>query len=187
VSDWLQKLSLVVATAFAGFLLGPYLTNKWQNHQENLDTRSALVERISNAVGKFVGAAQVEAHRTQSAQSAFDASFVQWQIDSEAIYTQIEAYVDGASAASEWSNYAYDMMWVYYVFKRDGAVRTEYALRRVAAYLGRPLSTLDGLIKAAPFLPDGRVHPTHESALRELVLQLRIKERAIISHILRPS
>jgi hypothetical protein len=185
VSDWLQKLSFVVATALAGFLLGPFLGNRWQNHKERIDTRNALVERISNAVGNFAGAMQVEAHRTPSAESRFDTAFVDWQVESETIHTEIVAYVDRASAstASEWGDYSYDMMWVYYVLKRNGAVRPTFALHRVADYLDRPFNTLNGLLDS-PFTRARTVNKTHESALTELVLQLRLKERAIILDIL---
>src|SRR5207244_2058558 len=92
LSDWFQKLTLVAATALATFLLGPYLTNKWQNHQQDLKTRSDLVQRIGNAVGKFVGAAEVEAFRIGPNQATYDQEFVRWQVESEAIYTQIQAY-----------------------------------------------------------------------------------------------
>ena len=51
-------------------------------------------------------------------------------------------------------------------------------------YLGRPFNTLNGLLDQ-PFRPDTRtVNPTHDSALSELTLQLRLKQRAIISDIL---
>ena len=183
-SEWFQKLTLVAATALATFFLGPYLTNKWQNHQQSLKTRSDLVQRIGSAVGKFTGAAQAEAFRTKVDQAGYDRAFADWQVESEAIYTQIEAYVKPKSAVTTWANYAYDMTWVYYLFKRNGAVDPAYALNRVAKYLHRPLNTVDGLFKVSPFLADGRVNPTYESALRELVLQLRLKERAIVSLIL---
>jgi hypothetical protein len=159
------------------------LTNKWQKHQQDVRTRSDLVERIGNAVGRFAGAVQVEAYAAGAVQSDYNTAYVEWKVESEAILTQIEAYIDSKSAIV-WSDYAYDMTWVYYVFKRNGAVNRSYELDRVAHYLKRPLTTFDGLYKASPFRSDGRVNPTYESALRELVLQLRLKERAIISDIL---
>jgi len=183
VLDWLSKVSLVVATALAGYLLGPYLSNRWQDHKEGLDRRSALVERISNSTGKFVGAARAEAYRNPTAASAFDRAYVDWQVESEAIYTQIAAYID-AAAAEKWSDFEYDMKWVYYVFKRNGAVKPAFALQRIADYLRRPISTLDGLLHS-PFRADARnVNPTYEDDLSELTLQLRMKERAIVSDVL---
>lgn len=164
--------------------MGPYLTNKWQNHQQSLKTRGDLVQRIGSAVGRFTGAAQAEAFRTGLDQAEYDRAYVDWQVESEAIYTQVEAYVEPKRAVAAWADYAYNMTWVNYVFKRSGAVDPAYALGRVAGYLHRPLNTLDGLFKASPFLADGRVNSTYESSLRELVLQLRLKERTIVSLIL---
>jgi hypothetical protein len=174
-----------VATVVAAIatVLGLFLTRSGSDAGAPAAPVNALAERISTAYGKFAGAVQVAAHDTRSSQSAFDTSYTQWQVESEAIHTRIEAYV-GASAASEWSNYAYNMMWVYYLFKRNGSVKHGFALQRLAAYLNRPLSTLDGLSKSTPFKGDGSVNSTYENALRELVLQLRMKERAIISDIL---
>lgn len=182
VWDWVGKLLLVIGAAVAGFVLGPLLTNRWQNHQDALSRRGALVERISNSAGKFLGALQVDAHRSGGSSSSLDSAYVGWQVESEAIHSQIAAY-EGDPAAQKWSNYAYDMIWVYYVFKQDGAIRPGLALQRVAAYLHRPISTLDGLLDS-PFKADRTINPTHEHALNELVLQLRLKQRMIISAIL---
>src|SRR5262245_48575328 len=135
VWDWLGKLVLVIATALAAFLLGPFLTDRWQDHKDAVARRSAFVEQISNASGRFVGDAKVEANRNASGPSAFDAAFVNWQVESEALHSQISAY-ETARAADEWRDYAYNMLWVYYVFKRNGAVRPSLALHRVADYLG---------------------------------------------------
>lgn len=75
------------------------------------------------------------------------------------------------------------MLWVYYVFKRNGAVRPSLALHRVADYLGRPFNTLNGLVDSS-FTRKGTVNPTYEHALNELVLQLRLKQRALVSDVL---
>lgn len=182
--DWFRKLSLIVATALAGFVLGPYLTTKWQDHKEALDTRSALVERISNAVGEFAGAAQAQAYANPAARPKFDASFVRWQVESEAINTQIAAYVADASAGKEWTNFAYAMTWVYYLFNRNGAVKPTFALHRVADYLHRPFNTLDGLLESPVVRSTGTVNPTYNGALLSLVLHLRLRERMIVAHIL---
>jgi hypothetical protein len=181
--DWLQRLSLVLATALAGFLLGPYLTNRWQDHKEDLDRRSALVERISQSVSKFVGAARAESYRKPTTASRFDGAFIDWQVESEAIYTKIAAYTNRA-VATEWSDYQYDMIWVYDVFKKSGALTPAHALHRIANYLQRPFNTLNGLLDQ-PFTDKSRiVNSTYEVDLEELTLQLQIREHAIVSHIL---
>src|SRR3954452_9169170 len=101
VWDWLGKLVLVIATALAAFLLGPFLTDRWQDHKDAVARRSVLVEQISDASGTFVGAAHLEAHRTASASSAFDAAFVKWQVESEALHSRISAY-ETVGAANKW-------------------------------------------------------------------------------------
>jgi hypothetical protein len=182
VWDWLGKFALVIATAVAAYALGPRITNKWQDHKDALARRGALVTQISNASGRFLGATQVAAHSKGAASPAFDSAFVNWQVASEALHSQISAY-ENARTATEWSNYASNTLWVYYVFKRTGAVRPALALHRVATYLGRPFNTLNGLLDQ-PYTPKRTVNPTYESALNELILQLRLKERSIVSDIL---
>jgi hypothetical protein len=39
-------------------------------------------------------------------------------------------------------------------------------------------------VKASPFTSEGRVNPTFESALIELLFQLRLKERTIVQQVL---
>jgi hypothetical protein len=195
--DYLGKLSLVVAAAVAGFVLGPLLTTRWQNHADNLARKSALVERMSNASGRFLGAVRVQAHKVPSA-TALDAAFAEWQIESEAIHTQIAGYV-GASVAEQWVNFSHEMTWVYYLFTPGGPVTRSVALHRVAAYLGRQVSTLNGLLDSAfrtrtiksrvkvthkAKRPIHELNPTHENALNTLVQQFDLKQRAIISTVL---
>ena len=183
MADWLRNLSIVLATAVAGFLLGPYLANRWQDHKEQLSTRSTIVEKIGTAVGRFDGTVQSTAYSKRSQRAALDKAFVAWQVDSEAIYTQIAAYINSAKAR-EWSNFAYDMTWVYYVFKRGGAVKPRFALQKVCDYLHRPCNTVNGILENPFKVSDpGVVNPTYDGALLELMLQLRLKERAIIDDV----
>ena len=64
------------------------------------------------------------------------------------------------------------------------AVKPTFALHRVADYLHRPFNTLDGLLESPVVRSTGTVNPTYNGALLSLVLQLRLRERTIVAHIL---
>jgi len=102
--------------------------------------------------------------------------------DGGAGHSRISAY-ETVGPPNTWSNYAHNMLWVYDVSKRNGAVRPRLALHRVADYSGGRSAPSTGS-STRPFTGDGTVKPTRENALNELVLQLRLKERAIVSDIL---
>jgi hypothetical protein len=185
--SWLGKLGLVGATAAAGYFLGPYLTNQWQTHQDTLARKQALVDRISQASGTFLGVVQLQAERKHPSASRLDTAFVRWQIQSEEIHTQIAAieHEGDLTAQTRWGNYSSDMTWVYYLFRRNSAVRP-HALHEVGRYLGlyidrgsHTIFPIRVLVKS-PFQRDGKLNVRFDRALRSLMGHLRLKQREVI-------
>ena len=76
------------------------------------------------------------------------------------------------------------MLWVYDVFKRNGAAGARVWLFIASRTTSGGRSAPSTGSSTRPFTGDGTVKPTRENALNELVLQLRLKERAIVSDIL---
>lgn len=186
-------------TALLSGLLVPAITRSWQNHDRQLERRSALlreelevkdelVTRIGAATATFLGASQLNAFTRAPARPTdvtdYDRAYARWTVESAAVASQLAAYFPGSAAQRQWRDYTFNMRNVYFVLGRVSGSRPVW-LRSVASYLEIDPSTIDGLLHSP--LDRNRRNPTYANALRELLLQLGKEEAELVSGLVASS
>jgi hypothetical protein len=97
-------LLLVVGAVISGLLI-PYITAQWQNHEKELELKTNLVSRISEAVSSALTSAQFSAaNRTE--QAAYQQAYYEWEATHSAISSYLRAYFPNTSIGEEWDEYA---------------------------------------------------------------------------------
>jgi hypothetical protein len=76
-------LLLVVGAAISGLLV-PYITSQWQNHEKELELKTTLVARLSEAVSKILTAAQFTNAELPETVDYYQA-YYEWETSSSAI------------------------------------------------------------------------------------------------------
>ena len=97
-------LLLVVGAALSGLLI-PYITAQWQNHEKELELKTNLVTRISEAVSRMLTTAQFSAaNRTDQAE--YLQAYYEWEATHSAIGSYLRAYFPNTLISEEWDEYA---------------------------------------------------------------------------------
>jgi hypothetical protein len=97
-------LLLVVGAALSGLLI-PYITAQWQNHEKELELKTDLVTRISEAVSRVLTTAQFAA-ANRTGQSEYLQAYYEWESAQSAIGSYIRAYFSNSYIGEEWDKYA---------------------------------------------------------------------------------
>jgi hypothetical protein len=97
-------LLLVVGAGITGLLV-PYITNQWQNHEKELELKTSLVTRISEAVSRALTAAQFTNARLPAVVDYYQ-SYHDWETAHSAIGSYIRAYFPNTHLGEEWDEYA---------------------------------------------------------------------------------
>lgn len=161
-----------VITALLSGLLVPSVTRRWQNHDKELERRSAILHeelgvksRLVNLIGEasanFLGASQLRAYVEPSPATGlgkYDRAYVRWSISSAKIASELAAYFRPRSKpARRWRNFSHNMRNTYFLVRDQRGDEREHWLDEVNAYLtvnrkrlndNRKL--LDGIIFARP-------------------------------------
>lgn len=129
---------LLVAAAVSGLLV-PRLTQQWQDHQQEVETRGELAARVSRTVGEITVATQLaQVGAPSQTQEDFDAAYVRWEVESAVLGAELRAYYREESLHRAWSRCT-RLATAYYVqVGIDDAARRERYLREVQADLGLP-------------------------------------------------
>jgi hypothetical protein len=101
-------LAVVVGGAISA-VLAPYITEHLQNYQKELEVKTDLVSRISEATAAIATSAQLfgikYTNYTVQQQDANDA-YQKWEISSAAIGSQLRAYFPDTQLDQDWGNYS---------------------------------------------------------------------------------
>src|SRR5215475_8272843 len=122
LKDWLSNpFILVVIGALISGLLIPSITSEWQNHQKELEIKTELVEKISEAVMNMVMPVHVtevellhdQINNDTKAKGAVERYFEEannqypkWETSSATIGSQLKAYYPGTSIPSKWNSFS---------------------------------------------------------------------------------
>jgi len=180
-------------TALLSGLLVPYITRSWQNHDRELERRSAilheevgvkshLVNLIGGATANFLGASQLRSY-AEPAQvaglSEYDRAYVRWSISSAEIASQLAAYFPKSSAEGKWRNFSQNMRNTYFLVRDHKGDERLHWLMLVRQYLHVDLERIKG-IRHKP-LDGASRNQTYEAALRRLLLEIQKKETSVVS------
>ena len=184
-----------VITALLSGLLVPYVTRSWQNHDRELERRSAilheelgvksrLVNLVGGATANFLGASQLRSYAEPARAtglSAYDRAYVRWSISSAEIASQLAAYFPGSSAERKWSYFSQNMRNTYLLVRDHRGDERAHWLKRVHQYLQVDRKRVNGLLHKP--LDGTSRNQTYEAALRTLLLEIQKKERFVVSVI----
>lgn len=182
-------------TALLSGLLVPYVTRSWQNHDRQLERRSAilheelgvksqLVNLIGRATANFLGASQLHPYAEATAAaglSEYDRAYVRWSISSAEIASQLAAYLPDSSAERKWRYFSENMRNTYLLVRDHPGDERPHWLTQVLHYLQVDRRRLRGILYAP--LQRNRRNQTYEAALRRLLLEIQRKERVVVSVI----
>jgi hypothetical protein len=185
-----------IITALLSGLLVPYVTRSWQNHDKELERRSAilheelgvkssLVTLIGGASANFLGASQLRSYAEPARATGlteYDKAYVRWSIASAEIASQLAAYFPGSSAEQKWRNFSQNMRNTYFLVRDHQGDERAHWLKLVRAYLDVNLDRINGVVLARP-LDGTRRNQTYEAALRMLLHEIQKKEAFVVSVI----
>jgi hypothetical protein len=183
-------------TALLSGLLVPYVTRAWQNHDKALQRRSEIrheelavkgdvVKMIGRATADFLAASQLHPYVPDATSgkglAEYERGYASWSRSSSEIASQLAAYFPDSKAETGWRNYSFNMRSTYLLLRMAPGDARNFWLRKVSRYLEIEPSTIDGVLHS-PFGADGR-NPTFEAALLELLLQLQLREEALVGRV----
>ena len=97
---------LLLAGALLSSLVVPAITRRWQDHQKELELKTALVTEITETVTDLVMAVQfAELGTVSQTQEEFDAAYRKWEIESAVIGSKLRAYFPETDLGSQWRAY----------------------------------------------------------------------------------
>lgn len=107
LSLFAHPLVLLLVGVLVTSVLVPRFTRQWQNRDKELDVKTTLVADISESVTDFVLAVQfAELASVSQSQADFDRAYRQWEVDSAAIESKLQAYFPRSDIPEEWRRYS---------------------------------------------------------------------------------
>jgi hypothetical protein len=99
-----HPMTLLIVTAIVSGLLIPQLTQQWQTHQQQLDTRREFAARISRTVGEiFIATQLAQVQAASQSQEEFDTAYVRWEVESAVLDAELRAFYRSDSLDQAWS------------------------------------------------------------------------------------
>ena len=180
-------------TALLSGLLVPYITRTWQNHDRDLEQRSALlhealgvksnvVSQIGSATSDFLGASQAQAYETPKSTvglTTYDKAYGKWSVASAQIASQLAAYLPRASL--RWKYFSDNMRNTYLLLRAHPGDERASWLDLVRKYIDKGTPFGKGVLDK-PLIEDSR-NQTYEGALRSLVREIQRKEASLVSFV----
>jgi hypothetical protein len=132
-----HPLTLLLVGALVTSVLVPRFTRQWQNRDKELDVKTTLVADISESVTDFVLAVQfAELASVSQSQADFDRAYRQWEVDSAAIESKLQAYFPRADIAEQWRRYSLLVTDFYRLSGVSDTAARRGLVRKFAAYFG---------------------------------------------------
>ena len=83
----------------------PRITRRWQDHQKELEIKTALVEQVNHAVLQFIVAMQF-AERNVSTPEALDEAYRQWEVQRAVLTGKLRVYFANAAIAKDFEAFS---------------------------------------------------------------------------------
>jgi hypothetical protein len=125
--SWLAHplVLLLVGGAFTAGItnyLVPSITRQWQNHDKELEIKSALVQDVNRAAFQFFETIRlIESEPPPKTLAALDRAYVSWRTSEQTFGATIQTYFPGERIAAASENLSLTMRVVYIVFKTSTA------------------------------------------------------------------
>jgi hypothetical protein len=99
-----DKLVIPGLLAVVAFTLGPYISQRWQDHHQEISTKASIVQSVSLASAELMSAVETrDTHREIETTPRYYADFRTWQDASQEIQGQIASYFPTeASLRTNW-------------------------------------------------------------------------------------
>lgn len=120
-------LVVLLTAALSGYVV-PRLTRRWQDHQKELEIKTALVEAVSDEVLHFILAMQF-AERKVSTQEAFDEAYRRWEIQRAVLTGKLRAYFRAPQIVQEFESFSNAISDFYAL---AGTYHPEYRTQQIA-------------------------------------------------------
>lgn len=140
-------LLLFLTAAISGYLV-PHITRRWQDHQKELELKTALASSISDAVASMVIATESAesvklGEKGGQTQDEYRKAFRDWSVASAVIGSKLRVYFPGTELGQNWDDYS-ELVTTFY--RLEGApnegIRRE-RLQKLRAALGPSASNID--------------------------------------------
>jgi hypothetical protein len=177
--------ALLVLTAGLTGLLVPWITNRWAEHDKQVEAhrvasererevKSAMVNRVGTASAQFLGAVDVGVFNPTATDAA--AEYRALKTASFEIASQLAAYFPDSGPEQDWKDYTYSLRNVYWALTFPKGKPRSHWLDLLNRYLDKPPKAFVGLC----FTPkDDRFARDR----RRLTLALQHKEEQLVHEI----
>jgi hypothetical protein len=177
--------ALIILTAALTGLLVPWITNRWAEHDKQVEARrvdseherevkSALVNRIGTASARFLSAIDVGAINRKGAEAP--AEYRALKTASFEIASQLAAYFPRSGPEQDWKDYTYSLRNIYLALTFPPGQPRSHWLHLLNKYLDKAPKAFIGLC----FTPKDKRFAQNR---RELTLAVQHKEEEIVHEI----
>jgi hypothetical protein len=180
---------LLLGAAISGYLI-PSFSQRSQNHQKELDVKSRLVTETSAALATYRGTIR-RLYLGGGKLSAIDDAFKKWDIDSETIRSELEAYFPrNKRLLSAWDNLDTGVTGSYYVLANRTPEARFDTYGSYRQYIGQPDGGYAATRRAPVFrysidrVPADSLGAYDISIANTLLFPLLLRQRAINDTIL---
>ncbi|GHO63911.1 hypothetical protein KSC_028030 [Ktedonobacter sp. SOSP1-52] len=125
--DWLSHsfLLLVVGAIISSYLI-PSLTRGWQDHQKELELKTALVNQITDATTSTLTEAELigagaESKDQEKRSDRINSVYRDWMTKGATIRAELEAYFPRTQLSEDWFKY-YGLVHDYYLFVQSTTI-----------------------------------------------------------------
>jgi len=102
-----HPLLLLIVGALLSSLLIPSITQRWQNHQKELEIKTNLASQISESVTGIAMAVQFSLlGAAGQTQQEYDKAYRDWEINRAVIGSRLRAYFPNSQLAQDWDEFS---------------------------------------------------------------------------------
>ncbi|HEX6506223.1 MAG TPA: hypothetical protein VF221_01200 [Chloroflexota bacterium] len=113
-------------TVFLSGIMVPRITQEWQNRQEQLTLETSLVSDMSNSVARFIATVDSYELRNNLSRDSYEKAYYNWEVQSEAILSRLQAYFPHTHIPQEWQTYVrYDVDALFFLSEIDPSQKYE--------------------------------------------------------------
>jgi hypothetical protein len=163
---------LLLTGAVISGLLIPSITQRWQNHQKELDVKSRLVSETSHALATYRGSIQrIELAGGERSLRRLDGAFADWGVRSAVIRSELQAYFGhNKRLLNAWDNFDTGAIGAYYVLKNDTRKSRLDIFNVYRTWLGKPPPPDEPIIYySLKRIPNGEIG-AYDSSVNERLL-----------------
>lgn len=175
--------ALLVLTAVLTGLLVPWITNRWEARdkeveahrvaaERELEIKSAIVSRVGTASAQFLSAIEVGVIAVDSAEAR--AEYRSLKTASLEVASQLAAYLPRSRPEVHWRDFTFSLRNVYLALTRPVGQRSQW-VHWLNRYFDLGPRALVGLCSPSD--------PRFERDLRELILKFQHKEEEVVREI----